>query len=116
MQPEDLPKQIAQFGCFVMPSLYEAWGVAIHEAASAGLPLILSSVTGAGTIFLEEAVNGFSFESGNEKALKNSLLNIINSNDDALMLMSQRSAKLSAQITPEIWANTFKQIQRNAIS
>jgi glycosyltransferase involved in cell wall biosynthesis len=107
IQPEDLPTLIVQFGCFVLPSLHEPWGVVVHEAVSSGLPLILSSVTGAGTLFLEEGNNGFSFDATNEKDLKNTLLKIINFDDDTLMKMSEKSVKLSFQTTPDIWANTL---------
>lgn len=107
IQPKDLPKLIPHFGCFVLPSLHEPWGVVIHEAVSAGLPLILSSVTGAGTLFLKEGENGFSFKSNNGEALKNALLKIINSDDKTLIKMSEYSSKLSFQITPKTWASTL---------
>ena len=110
VQPQDLPTLMPQFGCFILPSLHEPWGVVVHEAVSAGLPLILSSMTGAGTVFLKEGKNGFSFESTDEEALKNALLSIINSDDATLMKMSECSAELSFQITPKSWANTLNRV------
>lgn len=115
VQPQDLPTLMPQFGCFVLPSLQEPWGVVVHEAVSSGLPLILSSMTGAGTIFLKEGENGFSFESTDEEALKNSLLNIINSDDATLTKMSERSAELSCQITPKNWANTLNKVMPSVL-
>lgn len=110
IQPEDLPKLFPQFGCFVLPSLHEPWGVVIHEAVSAGLPLILSSLTGAGTLFLRENYNGVSFQLNQEEAIKNALLKIINSDDEILIRMSKCSVELSFQITPTTWANTLNRI------
>jgi glycosyltransferase involved in cell wall biosynthesis len=110
MQPHELTDFIPQFGCFVLPSLHEPWGVVVHEAVSAGLPLIISSVTGAKTIFLKEGENGFSFDSNQEIALKNALLKIINSTDSTLMKMSECSANLSFQITPKTWANVLNKL------
>ena len=40
IQPEALPDVFTEAGCLVMPSVFEPWGVAIHEATSAGLPVI----------------------------------------------------------------------------
>ena len=110
VQPQELIKLMPQFGCFVLPSLHEPWGVVVHEAVSAGLPVILSSATGAGTLFLKEGNNGFSFKATDEKNLKNALLKVINSETDNLMKMSEKSAELSFQITPEIWAETLSNV------
>ncbi len=110
VQPQELIKLMPQFGCFILPSLYEPWGVVVHEAVSCGLPLILSSVSGAGTLFLEEGDNGFSIDATDEKDLKNALLKIINSNNDTLMKMSEHSAELSFQITPKSWAVTLSSV------
>jgi glycosyltransferase involved in cell wall biosynthesis len=110
IQPEDLPMLIPQFGCFVLPSSNEPWGVVVHEAVSAGLPLILSSVTGAGTLFLKENDNGFSFHPNDEEAVKNAFLKIINSDDETLIRMSERSSELSFLITPKTWAITLNNI------
>jgi glycosyltransferase involved in cell wall biosynthesis len=110
IQPQELVKLMPQFGCFVLTSLHEPWGVVVHEAVSSGLPLILSSVTGAGTLFLEEGNNGFSFDATDEEDLRNMLLKIINSNNDSLMKMSEKSAKLSFQITPKSWAETLSSV------
>ena len=54
---------------FVCPA-NEHWGVVVHEAAAAGLPLLLSNTTYAGTHFLVEGINGYSFDENNYKDLK----------------------------------------------
>ena len=46
MQPEDLDKIISETGIFILPSLFEPWGVVVQEYAAAGYPLILSNQIG----------------------------------------------------------------------
>ena len=45
-----------------MPSLEEHWGLVVHEAALSGCALLLSNRVGAKEDFLEEGVNGLSFD------------------------------------------------------
>ena len=47
MQPEDLLAFMSTGKAFVLPSTFEPWGVAVHEFAAAGYPLILSDAVGA---------------------------------------------------------------------
>lgn len=110
IQPDELSREFSKFGCFVLPSSHEPWGVVIHEAVSAGLPLILSAGTGAETLFFQEGQNGFSFESGNGETLRKTLLQIINSSHENLLKMAERSSELSFQITPDLWASTLKSV------
>ncbi len=44
VQPRDLPNVFTQSGCLVLPSLFEPWGVVLHEAAAAGLAVICTRV------------------------------------------------------------------------
>ncbi len=52
MQPEQLILEVANTGCFLLPSRGEPRGVVAHEFAAAGLPLILSDSVGAAGTFL----------------------------------------------------------------
>jgi glycosyltransferase involved in cell wall biosynthesis len=49
ISPSDLPVFYKASGIFCLPSINEHWGVAVHEAAAAGLPLLLSDTVEAGT-------------------------------------------------------------------
>ena len=59
VQPEALPAVMHAARCLVAPSRFEQWGVVIHEAAAAGLPVIATSACGAITAFVRDGVNGF---------------------------------------------------------
>lgn len=53
---------------FVFPSLYEGFGQVLLEASSSGMPIISTFNTGAVDI-VEEGINGFLIEPGDEEAL-----------------------------------------------
>jgi len=105
-QAEEMREVVAQSGAFVLPSLYEPWGVVVHEHAAAGLPLVLSSAVGAAERFLAEGENGFQFPSGDKARLRDALLAIIRRSDPELRAMGRRSADLGRGWSPEAWAET----------
>jgi glycosyltransferase involved in cell wall biosynthesis len=107
MQPEALVKIVNTSGIFCLPSIWEPWGVVVHEFAAAGLPLLVSNVCGSSTVFVKHGYNGYIFESRNKLSLKKHLLHLINSSDEELRIMGNRSKLLSHSITPEIWASTL---------
>ena len=53
---------------FVLPSVFEMFGIAAVEAAAAGLPLIVTSVGGLGDLVVD-GVTGFSMAPGDVDAL-----------------------------------------------
>ena len=98
MQPEQLRQQVANAGCFLLPSRFEPWGVVVHEFAAAGLPLIVSDVVGAASTFLISGLNGYSFKVDDVKDLANRM-HQINTTDQALHEMAVSSHALSQRIT-----------------
>lgn len=107
MQPDQLLQEVANAGCFLLPSRDEHWGVVVHEFAAAGLPLILSDAVGAGSTFLISSLNGFSFKVDDSKALANRMHQIINMTDQELYAMAVSSNALSQRITPETSAGNL---------
>jgi glycosyltransferase involved in cell wall biosynthesis len=101
MQPEALMEELMQGGVACIPSHDESWGVAIHEMALLGYPLILSSACGAATEFLISGYNGFLFRRGNIQSLRDALLKISALPTEELEAFSQRSHQLGHRITPE---------------
>ena len=101
MQPEQLMKEVANAGCFLLPSRFEPWGVVVHEFATAGLPLLVSDVVGAANTFLISGLNGYSFKLDDSTDLTKRMRQIINMTDQALYEMAVSSHTLSKRITPE---------------
>jgi glycosyltransferase involved in cell wall biosynthesis len=88
-------------GCFILPSIFEPWALVIHEAAAAGLPIAATTSCGATTDFLINNYNGFSFLSNSVEQIENVINKIINTSDEELYVMGERSKQLSKKITPE---------------
>ncbi len=110
VQPSGFENIISQTGVFVLPSLYEPFGVVIHEYASAGFPLICSNSVGATDSFLSENENGFNFQAGNSEQLKQKMKKVIEMTDKELNLMSEKSVVNSQKMTPQIWTKTLMSI------
>ena len=110
MQPKKLIKEVSESGCFILPSNYEPWGVVVHEAAAAGMPLILSDAVGARVSFLVHGMNGYKFKSNSAEDLKKYMLKIINSDETELVKKGELSLKLSERITPQTSAKNLLSI------
>jgi glycosyltransferase involved in cell wall biosynthesis len=97
---EDLQQEYNKGGIFVLPSIYEAWGVVVHEAITNGLPIILSYKVGSNLDFLINNFNGFKFYTEDELHLI--FLKITNMSLKDLNEMSNNSLLLSKRITTEM--------------
>ena len=107
VQPDELPGLMQRAAVFVLPSLYEPWGVALHEAATAGLPLLASEACGAGVHLLRDGFNGFTFNSGDSKDLCRKMIRLSELGQNALEEYGRNSFALSKQYTPQLWADTL---------
>ena len=100
---DDLLRWYAAADAFVMPSRYETWGMAMQEAATAGLPLIASEAPGAGYDLIEEGVNGYRVPVEDVDALREALARVA---DDPgwRERAGRRTRELTAGHTPAAWA------------
>ena len=90
-----------------MPSRSEAWGVAIHEMALMGFPLVLSSSCGAASEFLIPGYNGYLFRSEDASSLGRALEKIAALPSETLRLFSQRSTAIGRRISNEFSAHSL---------
>tara|TARA_B110001450_G_scaffold134513_1_gene126313 strand:+ start:2518 stop:3558 length:1041 start_codon:yes stop_codon:yes gene_type:complete len=104
IQPLEMNKYLSQSGIYILPSIYEPWGVSVHEMAAAGFPMLLSENVGSSEEFLEENINGYRFNSGNKLEIKQKLKKIINLKESDLLTMGNKSFNLSLKNSPKIWA------------
>jgi len=104
LQPDDLLSFLADGGVACFPSLHEQWGVAIHELAALGCPLVLSDVCGAATEFLIDGYNGYRCCPGDPKSLSECMHRVAALSDAHRQLFSQRSRQLASRITPKLSA------------
>ena len=102
--PEDLPNELLSTSCLILPSLFEPWGVVVHEAAAAGLALIVSSSVGSSVHLVKNGYNGYITEPKSPKNLAECMLNYDQLTDFEKDRMSEKSHQMSKQYTPDIWA------------
>ena len=107
MQPDELTRFMTTGDAFVLPSLYEPWGLVVHEFAAAGYPMIVSDAVCAGEAFLQPGQNGFRFQAGNTESLKQALHALMSLTEEELKHMGGRSKALAQSITPATWAKSI---------
>lgn len=92
---------------FCLPSLHEPWGVVVHEAAAAGLPIVTTNICGAATSFVVNDKNGYIVEPNSESDLKNTLIKMSKKSDYQINQMGNLSYSFSKKITPNMWGNSL---------
>lgn len=105
----DLPKIYHNSSFFILPSIFEPWGLVVNEAMSAGLPVVCSNAVGAMPDLVDNT-NGFVFDETNEKQLIEVFDKISSLNSNELKEMSNCSLKIIKNYTPEIWAQKAKEL------
>jgi len=103
IERDGLPELYANGDVLVMPSRSEPWGMALNEAALAGLPLVATTASGAGRELIEDGVNGFRVPPDDSAALRAVLQRLV---DDAAFRKAAgvRSRELVSKLTPQAWA------------
>lgn len=66
---EDLRDEYGSASAFVLPSIFEPWGLVVNEAMAAGLPVIVSDKVGAREDLVEGRETGLIFRHGNQEEL-----------------------------------------------
>jgi len=110
IQKDQWEEIIRETGVFVLASRYEPWGVAVHEFAGAGYPLVLSNKVGAAAEFCG-ITNGSVFDPEDAEDLIHQFERISLLTDDELCAMGSESNRLAKKITPEKWAATIASLQ-----
>ena len=91
---DDVSPYMRSFDIFVCPSLYESWGISVHEARLFGLPIIASDV-GALPEQVEDGVSGLLVPPADSEALAKAIINL--GEDEGLRQKLGTNAAKSAQ-------------------
>jgi glycosyltransferase involved in cell wall biosynthesis len=117
MQPEELSDLMHEASCLILPSHAEWYGVVVHEAAVAGLPIICSDGVGAVPHLLQDNFNGWAFPAGNVDAMAQAMGRMSALSVERLKAMSDGSRALGSRLTPQIWArNLHEEIERRLVT
>ncbi len=96
VSPADLPARFAAADALVLPSLYEPFGVAVREAAAAGLPVICSRNAGAAGDFAVAGRNAVLVDPMSESSIAEALALVVN-DPAARARMAAESLALAAE-------------------
>lgn len=109
VERDALPQIYADSDIAVVPSRSETWGMALNEAALAGLPLVSSTVVGGSRDLIEEGVNGFRVPPDDPAALRDALRRFID-DDELRRSAGVRSREIGAEFTPDRWADKVAEL------
>jgi glycosyltransferase involved in cell wall biosynthesis len=115
VQPEELPLKFSNAGVFVLPSLYEPWGVAIAEAMGCGLPVICTDRCGAGWDLVKEGITGWRIKSGDVEVLADAL-HEAHRNKERLRTMGYEAKRVAGGFTAQAWGQRIRRIAREFVS
>lgn len=96
---------------FVLPSVYEPWGVVVNEFAAAGYPLVLSDKVGARTA-LANKQNAVIFPAGDQQAMYQALKGMMQASIEERAIMGAESHALSMKINEENYAAAIRKMMR----
>lgn len=107
VQPWDLPEVFKAADCFILPSRMENWGVVMHEAAAASLPIICTTACGASVHLMWDGYNGLLIPGDHPSALADAMETIACLSPARYEEMATASHRMSQQLTPSRWAEYF---------
>lgn len=108
-----LPYLYKSASCFILPSIFEPWGVVVNEAMAAGLPILISKNCGCVEDLCVEGVNGFSFDPMNIDEITGLMFRISSTNTSNLRKMGDESRRIIQDYTPEKWAEKVMDIYQS---
>jgi glycosyltransferase involved in cell wall biosynthesis len=113
LQPPEVAELMAMSSCLVLTSHIEPYGVVVHEAACAGLPILCTDFAGAAPGFVQDAYNGWLVPTGNIEAWAQAMVRMSSLAPPRLAAMSDVSRAMSKRLSPAGWAlNLEEQIER----
>jgi glycosyltransferase involved in cell wall biosynthesis len=113
VQPPQVAELMHQVSCFVLPSHIEPYGVVVHEAAVAGLPILCTDFAGATAGLMQDSYNGWIVAAGDVAQWADAMARMSALPPQRLASMSAASQIIGARINPTGWAlNVHEQIAR----
>lgn len=105
LEASEISDILSKSGCFILPSIYEPWGVVVHEACCSGLPLILSINTGAGADLLRDGFNGRYVDPNSPDHIASMMQWVANHGKQ--WELGYNSYLLSNQFSPSLWSKNI---------
>lgn len=113
LEPERLRNELTKVDCLIIPSVYEPWGLVVHEFASLGCIIISSDVVGSSQVFVKQGLNGFFFGAGNQLQLEDCINKVLGLKEYQVEKFKICSRRLSKLITVDMQVEVIKKILFN---
>jgi glycosyltransferase involved in cell wall biosynthesis len=103
---DSLPALYQSADCFVLPSIFEPWGLVVNEAMAASLPVIVSEQCGCCPDLVDKS-NGWVFDAKSIDSLEQTLNNLNELSCKKLEEMGSRSVQIITGFSPQTWSNNI---------
>jgi glycosyltransferase involved in cell wall biosynthesis len=98
--PDDIGRLLLDSDAMVLPSHTEPWGLVVNEALSYGCPVVVSDICGSVPELVRDGVTGYSFPSGDVRALCAAMLAVARLSQDR-QSVAEQCLRVIDQYTPE---------------
>lgn len=103
ISPQEIYRHYEKSDCFILPSLWEPWGVVLVEAAASGLPIICTNKCGARLEVVKE--NGLVVKPNSAYELAKAMLAIENMTEQERVAMGAKGKLLAEKYSCSEWCN-----------
>jgi glycosyltransferase involved in cell wall biosynthesis len=115
VQPPQVAELMRAASCLVLTSHIEPYGVVVHEAAAAGLPILCAEFAGAAPGLVQDGNNGWLVPSSDVSGWAAAMARMSAAGPERLQSMSDVSRAIAQRISPAGWAlNVHEEIERRA--
>jgi len=104
---EDLGDLYRESDVLVVPSLYEAWGLVVHEGLAHGRPVIATDQVGAADDLIDPGVNGYVVPAGSAEETARAMRSVAEWTDEQRIGAVRRSTETLACCSFERGADGF---------
>ena len=114
IQPPQVAELMHSSSCLLLTSHIEPYGVVVHEAAAAGLPILCTDFAGAAAGLVQDGYNGWIVPAGEVQLWAEAMARISTLQPGRMQSMSDVSRAVSTRLSPAGWAlNLNEQILRH---
>jgi glycosyltransferase involved in cell wall biosynthesis len=104
---EDVPGELHRSSAFVLPSLFEPWGLVANEAMAASLPVLISRRCGCYPELCRDGGNGLGFDPESIKDISTAFERMSEFTVARRRAMGKLSRSIVRSYTPETWAHSL---------
>jgi len=110
VQPEQLAAIYQSARVLALPSRIDHWGLVVHEGVLAGCALLLGDNIGAKEDFLEEGINGFSFDPSDLYDMRQAIERILLMDERQWTCANETSLLLSKSTSLSLFVQSMKEL------